>query len=773
MRKFYTVLLLTLINTIAFAQTGTVRGFIYEEKTGEPVMFTNVYLKGTNYGSATDLNGYYVISRVKPGQYTLIVTSIGYDTTKVDIKIDESRTLEKNLTLATASTQLDEVVVSAERQEMQTKVYTSLVKITPKQINLLPSVGGERDIAQFLQVVPGVVFTGDQGGQLYIRGGAPINNKVLLDGMTIYNPFHSIGLFSVFDTDIIRNTDVYTGGFNAEYGGRISSIMDFSTRDGNKKEFAGKININTLASKILLEGPIKKMKEDEFSSVSYLLSMKQSYIEWASENIYAPLNVDRLPFEFTDVYGKVSLNGKTGNKLNIFGFSFNDKVKQYQGLDDYAWNSYGVGASTVLVPSGYSTMINVNVNYSAYKVEMASADNLPRSSGVNNFGFNMTFNYQIGENELQYGLDINRLATTYQYTNQNNYSLAFDKATVEFAGFAKYKWVIGNLILDPGVRFTNYSTLSESRLEPRMGLKWSITEKFRFKASAGLYSQNLIAANSDRDLVNLFYGFLTSPDYKLTYQGEEVESSLQKSRHLVAGVEYDFSNALSLNLEGYFKDFNQLINVNSMARYPDDNMYSNKPALLKKELIVETGDAYGVDVLLKYTRNQIYLWFVYSLGFVNREGEFMDLYHNVTNDPYSPHFDRRHSVNLVASYAFGKGLLWELSGRWNFGTGFPFTPTRGYGESLDLTDIDTDSEIGHGDMEVFYGKINSKRLPTYHRLDLNVKRTFPLKNDGEFVVDFGITNIYNRNNIFYVHRKLNESVYQLPFMPSIGISLIF
>ena len=132
-------------------------------------------------------------------------------------------------------------------------------KITPKDLEMIPTIGGEADLAQYLQIVPGVVFTGDQGGQLYIRGGSPVQNKVLLDGMIVYSPFHSIGLFSVFDTDIIRNTDVYTGGFNAEYGGRISSIMDIKTRDGNKKTFEGKLSANTFGSKLLMEDILTRL----------------------------------------------------------------------------------------------------------------------------------------------------------------------------------------------------------------------------------------------------------------------------------------------------------------------------------------------------------------------------------------------------------------------------------------------------------------------------------------------------------------------------------
>ena len=213
-------------------------------------MFCNVIIKGTDIGGATDINGMYNLSKLDPGNYTLVITYLGYDTKEVTLSLKSGQIINKNIEIVASSIKLNEVQISAEREDMKTEVKSASIKITKKDLELIPTIGGSPDIAQYLQVVPGVVFTGDQGGQLYIRGGSPIQNKVLLDGMIIYSPFHSIGLFSVFDTDIIRNTDVYTGGFSAEYGGRVSSIMDIKTIDGNKKKYGGKVSANTFGSKV-------------------------------------------------------------------------------------------------------------------------------------------------------------------------------------------------------------------------------------------------------------------------------------------------------------------------------------------------------------------------------------------------------------------------------------------------------------------------------------------------------------------------------------------
>ena len=275
--RYFSKLLLTtlflLVGTLTlWAQDNTIKGFVYEESTGEPMMFTNVYLKGTTYGGSTNENGYFNINRIPDGHYTLLITSVGYDTISENFSLSKGQTFSRKYYLKETSQQLETVTITADKIEARTETKTSVITVTPKTITKIPSVGGQADFAQYLQVVPGVVFTGDQGGQLYIRGGSPIQNKVILDGMVVYNPFHSIGLFSVFDTDIIRNADVYTGGFGAEYSGRISSVMDISTRDGNKKRISGKVGGNTFGARVLLEGPLKKAKTPDDVSVSFILS---------------------------------------------------------------------------------------------------------------------------------------------------------------------------------------------------------------------------------------------------------------------------------------------------------------------------------------------------------------------------------------------------------------------------------------------------------------------------------------------------------------------
>ncbi len=775
MNKLILFALLTIAFINGYCQTGVVRGFVYEKNTGEPVIFTNVYLEGTTIGSATDVNGFYNITKVPVGNYTLTITFVGYDTLTVPISISANQIVNKKLFLTESSIKLDEFVVSAERQEMKKSVQVSITKVTPKQISRLPAVGAEPDLAQYLQVIPGVVFTGDQGGQLYIRGGSPIQNKVLLDGMIIYNPFHSIGLFSVFDADLIRNADIFTGGFNAQYGGRISSVMDITTRDGNKKRFSGKLSGDTFGGKLLVEVPIIKQKESGGMSMSVVGSIKTSYLEHTSKVLYSYANEDGLPFGFTDMYGKVSMNGSNGSKVNVFGFHFTDFVKNYQDVSDLSWQSTGIGSNIVLVPQASNILVTANVAYSNYKIRHESKGSAPRTSSIGGFNMGLDFTYFFGNDKLDYGIEILGLTTDFSFTTSTNQRVSQVENTSELAGFVVYKKSLGKLIIEPGFRAQYYASISELSLEPRIGLKYKFTDKFRLKAAAGFYSQNLIAANSDKDVVNLFYGFLSGPEnLPKKFNGNDVTSALQKSKHAILGFEYDINTRLSFNVEGYYKFNDQMSELNRNKILDDDASNAFEPDIYKKDFIIEQGEAYGIDFLFKYDYKRIYFWFVYSLGKVTRLGEFLNEDNEIETKTYAPHFDRRHNVNLVASYIFGKDLNWEFSTRWNFGTGFPYTPTAGYYEQINLIDgIMSNYISANGDVAYLLGNINSERLPTYHRLDVNVKYSLYISDRTEMKISGSITNVYNRQNIFYVDRVKGEKVYQLPILPSIGVSITF
>jgi hypothetical protein len=585
--------------------------------------------------------------------------------------------------------------------------------------------------------------------------------------MTIYNPFHSIGLFSVFDTDILRNVDVYTGGFNVEYGGRISSIMDITTRDGNRNHYAGKIDMSTLGSKFLLEGPILKMREDrpDDLSASFILSVKNSYLRESSKLFYKYINEDGLPYNFLDIYGKATINVGNGSRLNLFGFKFQDDVN-YRNVSEFAWDTHGFGMNLIVIPGKAPALLESNASYSRYLITLNEADGRPRTSEISGFNIGFAFTYFMGNNHIKYGIETLGFMTDYNFSNTLGWRIRQKQNTTELAGYVKYHHKAGKFLIEPGVRFMWYASLTEISPEPRIAVKYNATDNFRLKMAAGYYSQNLMSGTSDRDVVNLFYGFLSGPDnLPRMFRNQEVTHKLQKSRHAIIGAEYDLSDFWSLNVETYVKDFTQLINMNREKRYEDTPTNSDKPERFRKDYIVEDGSARGVDMTLKYDHRRFYVWTVYSLTFVDRYDDIIT---------YFPHFDRRHSVNIVASYSFGKNGSWEASGRFNYGSGFPFTQSQGYYERLPFYDgIFSDYTTANGELEIIYAELNKGRLSDYHRLDISLKNTITFSRRSKLESTLSVTNVYNRDNVFYQDRITGERINQLPVMPSLGISLTF
>ncbi len=750
-------------------KTGDLRGFVLNKDSGEPLLYANVILQGTSTGTMTDNNGYFIISALKPGDYTAVVTYVGFDTVyqPVVVKAGEISTIKAYLTQI--AKQFDRFTVSAERQSDLTETKTSVIKVTPKQIEKIPAIGGQADLAQYLQVLPGVVSTGDQGGKLYIRGGSPIQNKVVLDGMVIYNPFHTIGLFSVFDNDILKSADIYTGGFNADHGGRISSVMDIKTRDGNKRHQAGGISASTFGTKLLLEGPIKSREKAE-SSTSYIVSFKNSYLEQSSKVLYDYVDKQGLPFNYFDLYGKVSIAADNGSKINFFGFNFSDRVN-YQAVSEYKWDTWGFGTNFLLIPAASPVLIEGNFAYSTYTTSLEDQTSLPKYSTIDGFNFGLHYSSAQGKNKNQIGIEMLGFKTVFELTNAANRTIDQTENTTEIAFYWKYKLTLGKLILEPGIRGHYYASLSEFSPEPRFSLKYRITDFLRLKAATGLYSQNLIAANSDRDVVNLFYGFLSGTEnLQDEFNGQPVNSYLQKARHLIVGFEIDINRSASLNIEAYYNKFTQLTSLNRNKIYDDRNPdYAEYPDFLKKDFIVEQGTAKGVDVAFRYDLVNFNIWAVYSLGSIGREEDLNGFLFS-----YTPHYDRRHNVNLVGSYSFGKTLQYEASVRWNYGSGFPFTPTGGFYEALSFqTGINTDYIHQNGQLGYYYGELNSKRLPDYHRLDITLKRSFVFSARNLLDVVFSVTNVYSRKNIFYFDRIKFERVDQLPILPSLGLNWRF
>lgn len=771
MRKTLFLFLCLIAATTLNAQI--VKGVVTDDKTGEAIPFANVVLDGTHYGSATDLNGFYLINKMPEGTYTLRVRVVGYQEFRDTIVLEKDKNVVRNISLKTETKTLAAVVVKDRRsEERKIQTQVSVEKITSSQIQQMPSIGGTADLAQYLQVLPGINSTGDQGGQLYIRGGSMIQNLCLLDGMIVYNPFHSIGLYSIFETDIILNADIYSGGFGAEYGGRLSSVMDITTRDGNKKRHSGKVGFNTFGANLLLEGPLKKEKADNPTSITYLLSAKNSYLSKTSTALY-PYIGSSLPFDFLDLYGKLTASSGSGSKISLFGFRFDDKVTGYQALADYQWMNYGLGSNFMLV-TGSSSILEGHVAYSNYNINLNDASGHDKYSSINGFNAGLDITNFVGSNRLKYGLSFEGYSTDYLFYNSYNIATRQNEFTNNLAIYGTYKIATGKWLIDPGLHYSYYSSLNTGSFEPRIAAKYNATDKFSLKMAGGLYSQIFLDARSDNDIVNLFNGFLTgSPALNApsTFRGKTMTNCVQYSQHLIFGAEYDFSDHLTGNAEIYFKHFSHLLNSNRNKMFDDnDRAYRpggvyEKPTYMLTDFIIENGSAYGFDVSMSYDIDWLYLWATYSLGWVHRSDELLT---------YFPHYDRRHTINLLATARLGETHEWEISGRWSFGSGFPFTQTQGMYENITFNDgIPTDYTLENGEFGVALGDLYAGRLPNYHRFDISAKRRFSIGKRSVLDVNFSVTNVYNRNNIFYFDRLTFTRVDQLPIIWSAGMTFNF
>ncbi len=428
----------------------------------------------------------------------------------------------------------------------------------------------------------------------------------------------------------------------------------------------------------------------------------------------------------------------------------------------------------MVVPGQAKVLISGNLAYTGYDIDLQEGDSKPRTSAVNSFTLGFAFTYFLKNGEFKYGFDVNWFETVFEFYNALGLKVDQNQNTTEIGFFLRYKKVFGKLVFEPSFRAQYYATLSTIWPEPRLSLKFNAHDKVRLKLAGGIYSQNLISGKSDRDVVNLFTSFLSGPEETIgDANGEQASNNLQIAYHAVFGIEYDLTSFLELNVEPYYKYYGRLIDINRNKTYEDVAANSSVPDEQKKDFLTETGHAYGLDVLLKFDYKKFYVWGSYSLAYVT---------HDDGKITFSPHYDRRHNFNLVASYKFGKKPVWEAGARWNYGSGFPFTRTQAFYPDLGniffqngiSTNYVTANPQNEEDIGIVYEEeINAGRLPSYHRLDLSLKCTIPFSKRVSMDITASVMNVYNRSNIFYYDRIRSERVDQLPVLPSLSVSLSF
>jgi hypothetical protein len=651
------VVLLFLVH-LAVGQTGTLRGHIYDAASGEPITYATVELINSKEGVISDIDGFFQLSALPTGIQRIQISFLGYLDTIVALEISANKIKYQLFYLTRSTIELETVDISASRERAKSEVQLGQIQLSKENIKSIPSVGGEADIAQYLTALPGVVISGDQGGQIFIRGGSPVQNKVLLDGQLIYNPFHSIGLFSVFETEIIKSVEVLSAGFNAEHGGRISAVMDIKTREGNKNRISGLASLSPFQGKLLLEGPLKKMKRDNGAAISFLLTGKNGWLDKTSpqlyryavdSNFYAFAKKDTslsslrqlgLPYQYNDLYGKISFLGENGSKVNIFGFSFTDKFK-LANIASQKWETLGGGMYFLLSPLQSPVRIEGNIGFSRYNISLIEKNQGSRSSSLESYTARLDFMQVTNRSAFTYGLELISLNTGFKFVNPFQIVISQNDFTTELAGFFRFKYQFNKFIVQPGFRLHYYASQGQFSPEPRLGLKFLWSEHFRVKMGGGYYAQNLISVANHQDVVQLFSGFLVGPETTLFKENSiiPVTSRLQKAKHWVAGMEWEPFTHFSVSVEGYQKIFNQLISLNRNKRKTSD-----------PDFLVEEGLATGLEVSLSYKPSSFDISLAYALTSVTQTA-------NMVRFPTV--FDRRHSLNFLFSYLSGKTKQWK------------------------------------------------------------------------------------------------------------------
>ena len=733
---FSSIKFILLITSIFFSeviysqQTGDLRGFVTDSTNGEALAFCNVFLNEISTGASTNDRGLYLIKSIPSGkEYEVTVPYVGYKTKTLNAFVNPGQITQLDIQLSPLSVELQTIEKVGEKIVKENQIDISLDRISVRQVEVLPK-GVETDIFRTLQYIPGVNTTGDVTAKYYVRGGSGDQNQVLFNGVEIYNPFHSLGLFSVVEPGVINSLEFFKGGYTAEYAGRISSVMNIVSKDGNKNRYGFTGGVSFLTAKALVEGPIP--------NGSFIIAGRKSYNSEVLKNFF---NDQTVPVDFYDFSFKVSYSSSdifNNAKFSVFGYFTNDEVDYNNPLrEEFSWQNNLLGFEWLQV---YDIPLFSRLGISLSTFEGEVIPNLsslkPRYNSLQDFTITFDMNY-VYDNRDEIGLGL-KLKTVNSEFRQTNF-IGLESETEDFAGnisvFGKYKFMRWkNFGLDVGTRI-NLTGLTESgsgTFEPRVSLTYRFLPTMAFKAAWGIYLQELLTVSDEDEIISIFEPWIITPDYL----------NAAKSIQYIAGLDIDITDQTLFSVEGYYKILQNIPIVN------DQKFTASDPDLLAGE-----GESYGWEFLLDYSFEPINVTTSYTLSWAYRQRE---------DWVYYPKYDTRHSVNLILEFNLGSG--WTASGAWNYSSGYPFTELIGFYDKF-FFNSGIINEIIQGEFEqyAYLGDKNLGRLPSYHRMDMSIMK----KIDLSFMnIELGVSiiNLYNRQNIFYFNRDTGEEVNMLPFL---------
>jgi len=645
------------------------------------------------------------------------------------------------------------VVVESERTSGAARITAGQQTIRPRDIERVPTPDLSGDLASFLTTLPGVVSVGDRGGQLFIRGGEPSQNLVQIDGVLLYQPFHILGFYSAFPSDLLSRTDIYAGGFGSKYGERISSVIDIATRSGNKQRFAGAVTLSPFISSARFEGPLVKDR------LSVLASVRQSLVEDGA----ARLIDQRLPFVFGDVFAKLHGVVSETSRASAFVLRTHDRgtlVEDTGGTppEEVRWGNQAAGLRFLVLPRLFSLSADLRLSYSRLETELGSSDEPRRTSAIENVhvAVDGTFYGDRADIDVGIGLRIvkqqSRLSGLYQNIEERDERLEHASAYVE----PEFKLGAG-WRLRSGLRVQFFDLRFAPFLEPRLRLVWD-RGAHQFSGAAGVYHQAILGLNDRRDAASVFTVWTSAPRPRSDL--EDIRAGrAQRAVHAIVGYRATPTPWLELSVEGFYKWLSNLF-IAEWTAFPR----------FTTQLQPATGRSFGFDVRLEVRRPNLYGYVNYGFSSTHYEAEqaTLLLWYGQETLSFRPPHDRRHQLNALIS---GTLLGFDLSARWAFGSGLPFSRAIGFDGFALIDDITAAVRIP-GSRRVVYERPFNARLPTYHRLDVSAQRTFPL-GKADLTVQGSIINLYDRRNLFYLDVFTLRRVDQLPLIPSFGIKIEF
>ncbi len=732
---WYLLVLLVAMLSIAKGQGIDIRGVVSDSTTGEKLPYTNVIIMGTSKGAATNIEGFYLIPNNDIGMYQVAASAVGYERKIKTVRVGREGPVIVNFELAPVVVELEEVVVTETGKRELLEINTSVHLLDEKDIKTVPVTVLE-DIFRSITVLPGVVSTSDVNSHFYVRGGGGDQNLILLDGVKIYNPFHAFGVFSIFDADIIRSTEVYTGGFPPGYGGRLSSVVSMTTRDGKTTGVGGMANINFLSSKLLLEGPV-------FGNFQWIVSGRKTVFPKTFSKFFG----QDVPLDFYDAFFKFSRQTGGESRFSVQGFFSGDDLKSPDITEpDYRWRSRAIGltASGLIQDRLFVRVVGFDNSFEAERIAKASPTATPASSRIHEVNVRADATAYTSSRDLYFfGFEFNFPQLEYRLHNSFGIERTIKSTLVETWLWLRYQAIFEDLKIDVGVHVDVASAFernnSTSLIQPRLNVSYALADSWLLKGSYGRFSQNMITVNNEDDVISLFDAWIQIPS----------ELNSEQADHFVLGIDGNPTRELSVGLQGYYKNFIDLV------AYNRDKIDATDP-----DYINGKGRAYGMEALVRYGIPYVDVYTAYTLGWTTI---------TANRFTYPPGYDRRHNLDIMTVFHPMSSL--DITLRWEYGSGLPYTQSVGYYDRLNLGNIFDGGWVDEtGDPYSILGEKNAARLPAYHRLDLSLAYRFGI-GPARATAGINIINVYDRKNILYFDRQTGQQTNMLPFFPTASLTV--